>query len=34
MSIVSLQEVAIGYHGTAIIDGINLSLPKGRLAAY
>ncbi|MBG5929548.1 ABC transporter ATP-binding protein [Providencia rettgeri] len=33
MSIVSLQEVAIGYHGTAIIDGINLSLPKGEISS-
>ncbi|MEQ4709387.1 ABC transporter ATP-binding protein [Providencia huaxiensis] len=32
MSILSLQKVAIGYHGTAIIDGINLSLPKGEIS--
>ncbi|MCG9536383.1 ABC transporter ATP-binding protein [Providencia huaxiensis] len=32
MSILSLQKVAIGYHDTAIIDGINLSLPKGEIS--
>lgn len=28
MSIMTLNKVAIGYHNTAIIDGINLSLPE------
>ncbi|EPG7578943.1 ABC transporter ATP-binding protein [Providencia sp. PROV032] len=32
MNILSLKKVAIGYHGTAIIDGINLSLPKGEIS--
>ncbi|EMH6405373.1 ABC transporter ATP-binding protein [Providencia rettgeri] len=32
MSILSLQEVAIGYHDISIIDGINLSLPKGEIS--
>lgn len=31
MSIMTLKDVAIGYHHTAIIDGINLSLPKQQI---
>ncbi|HGN1706706.1 TPA: ABC transporter ATP-binding protein [Providencia rettgeri] len=31
MSIMTLKNVAIGYHHTAIIDDINLSLPKKRI---